>query len=79
MGSDRSEFFGAEHGHDQVDQAGQGEETDENCFHGSGARRSPDPVAEFRVGHGEAKKGRGEEDEKEVAHDGTAFVGGDSS
>jgi hypothetical protein len=73
-----SEFFRAEHGDDEVDERGEGDEADEDVFHGgegvrvSGKvrwrRRSPDLFTEIDVGGGEGEEGHGQADEEEVAH-----------
>ena len=70
MAEGRLEFFRTQNGHDQVDEAGERDETDDNGFHGSGGgvAGSADPVAKFDVSGGDGEKGQGERDKDEVVH-----------
>ena len=67
------EFLRTQHGHDEVDEAGERDERNDNGFHGGrvavAARGSADFFAKAGVGRREDEERDGEGDEEEVVHD----------
>jgi hypothetical protein len=58
------EFFGPNHGHKEVDEEQQGDNRDDNCFHGVPLK----PVAEAHVKSAHDEKQHDDSNEEEVAH-----------
>ena len=77
MRAGASEFFRAEHGDDEINERGEGDEADEDVFHGeageSGRVGSADFPAEVGVGDGEGEERHGEGDEGEVGVHGPEY------
>jgi hypothetical protein len=61
-----SELFRPQHRHDEVDEAAEGDETDEDRFHGGSVADSPHFLAEPRIRGSENKEHDGERDECDV-------------
>jgi hypothetical protein len=72
MAKGRSEFFRAQHGHDQVNEAAERDETNDDVFHGEKedpvAARSARLVAEANVGCSQEKKSGRKGDENQIVH-----------
>jgi hypothetical protein len=73
MASGRSEFFRAQHGYDQVNEAAEGDETDDDVFHGTTglvlfAGCSAHLVAKANIGGGQDKEPDGEANKNEIVH-----------
>ena len=66
-----SEFFRINHGHEEVAKQGEGDEPDEDGFHG-GVGSEGAAVAGVERAQGEEREGSGEEDQ--VGHGGNAQV-----
>ena len=79
------EFFRAQHGDDQVDEAGERDQADNDVFHGEkssrygGPRRLPHLLAEVGVGDGEGEERHRDSDEDKVVqvHARTILATGD--
>jgi hypothetical protein len=63
------EFFGPNHGHEEVDEEQQRDDRDDNCFH----RIVLEPVAKAHVESAHDEKHDDDADEEEVDHCPTSF------
>lgn len=71
-----SEPLGPQHGDDEVEEEGDGDEAENDCFHGRRWRRVrlAHLVAEVGEGHGHGEEAHRDEEEGGVAHEGTPCV-----